>query len=154
MKPFSNYRPHRSCGQGYVFTRVCDSVNRGVSGRENPPCQGDTPQSRPPQHGDTPDHTPPQSRHPWSRHPHPPPTPWSRHPHPWPTPPPEQTHLPQSRHPPEQTPPPGSRHSPRQADSSIGSTSGQYASYTNAFLFLLVISGPVKCSKLLDILKS
>ena len=23
------YRPQRSCGQGYVFTRVCDSVNRG-----------------------------------------------------------------------------------------------------------------------------
>ena len=23
------YWPHRSCGQGYVFTRVCDSVNRG-----------------------------------------------------------------------------------------------------------------------------
>ena len=21
------YRPQRSCGQGYVFTRVCDSVN-------------------------------------------------------------------------------------------------------------------------------
>ena len=25
----SYYRPQRSCGQGYVFTRVCDSVNRG-----------------------------------------------------------------------------------------------------------------------------
>ena len=25
------YRPQRSCGQGYVFTRVCDSVNRGGS---------------------------------------------------------------------------------------------------------------------------
>ena len=25
------YRPQRSCGQGYVFTRVCDSVNRGQS---------------------------------------------------------------------------------------------------------------------------
>ena len=23
------YRPQRSCGQGYVFTRVCDSVKRG-----------------------------------------------------------------------------------------------------------------------------
>ena len=23
------YRPQRSCGQGYVFTRVCHSVNRG-----------------------------------------------------------------------------------------------------------------------------
>ena len=26
-----NYRPQRSCGQGYVFTRVCDSVH-GVGG--------------------------------------------------------------------------------------------------------------------------
>ena len=24
------YRPQRSCGQGYVFTHVCDSVHRGV----------------------------------------------------------------------------------------------------------------------------
>ena len=23
------YRPQRSCGQGYVFTRVCDSVHKG-----------------------------------------------------------------------------------------------------------------------------
>ena len=45
--------------------------------------------------------------------------------------PPEQT-SPQSRHipPPEQTP-------PREADSGIRSTSGRYASYWNAFLFIL-----------------
>ena len=37
-----NYRPQRSCGQGYVFTRVCDSVNRGgVSGQA--PRAGRTP---------------------------------------------------------------------------------------------------------------
>ena len=24
---FDHYRPQRSCGQGYVFTRVCDSVH-------------------------------------------------------------------------------------------------------------------------------
>ena len=77
------YRPQRSCGQGYVFTRVCDSVHRGglqrtppgpgrhppsrenPPDRENPPWdQGDTPQDQgePPQHqgeppwdqGDTP----------------------------------------------------------------------------------------------------
>ena len=28
----SCYRPQRSCGQGYVFTRVCDSVNGGGGG--------------------------------------------------------------------------------------------------------------------------
>ena len=39
------YRPQRSCGQGYVFTRVCDSVHRGGGspGRETPPDQADTP---------------------------------------------------------------------------------------------------------------
>ena len=36
-----NYRPQRSCGQGYVFTRVCDSVCR----RETPR-QGDPPTPR------------------------------------------------------------------------------------------------------------
>ena len=32
-----HYRPQRSCGQGYVFTRVCDSVNRGGGLRRTPP---------------------------------------------------------------------------------------------------------------------
>ena len=32
-----HYRPQRSCGQGYVFTRVCDSVNRGACLRQTPP---------------------------------------------------------------------------------------------------------------------
>ena len=42
------YRPQRSCGQGYVFTRVCDSVHRGVSG-EPPLDQADPPgPGRPP----------------------------------------------------------------------------------------------------------
>ena len=27
---FNIYRPQRTCGQGYVFTCVCDSVHRGV----------------------------------------------------------------------------------------------------------------------------
>ena len=45
------YRPQRSCGQSYVFTRVCDSVHRGGGspGRENPPGQGESPWAgRPP----------------------------------------------------------------------------------------------------------
>ena len=49
------YRPQRSCGQGYVFTRVCDSINRGGGGlpqcmlgypsgsRQPPPPRADTP---------------------------------------------------------------------------------------------------------------
>ena len=72
-------------GQGYVFTGICDSVNRGKGGTSHPQEQ-----------------TPPQSRHPpratppWSRHP----PPQSRNPHPPRAdtppgsrqPPPEQTH--------------------------------------------------------------
>ena len=45
--------------------------------------------------------------------------------------PPEQTPPTGSRHPPEQTP-------PRDADCSIRSTSGRYASYWNAFLLVMV----------------
>ena len=57
-----NYRPQQSCGQGYVFIRVCDSVHRG----------GCLPQCMHPW-----EQTPPRSRHPpQSRH-HPP---GSRHP--------------------------------------------------------------------------
>ena len=37
------YRPQRSCGQGYVFTRVCDSVHRGGSPGRPPQDQADTP---------------------------------------------------------------------------------------------------------------
>ena len=61
------YQPQRSCGQGYVFTRVCDSVHKGglragripragrtPPGRENPPAE------RTPQAGRTP---PPPGKH-------------------------------------------------------------------------------------------
>ena len=70
------YRPQRSCGQGYVFTRVCDSVNRGVSASVHAgiPPSADPLGSRPPG-ADTPwEQTPtPRSRHlPQSRQPPPP----------------------------------------------------------------------------------
>ena len=39
----NNYRPQRSCGQGYVFTHVCDSVHRGGLQAAPPPAQGDPP---------------------------------------------------------------------------------------------------------------
>ena len=46
---FGYYRPQRSCGQGYVFTRVCDSVHRGGT-KENPPThpwdQGEPPREQ------------------------------------------------------------------------------------------------------------
>ena len=48
---FCYYRPQRSCGQGNVFTRVCDSVHRGglQAGRTPPPDQADPPgPGRPP----------------------------------------------------------------------------------------------------------
>ena len=102
-----------------MFLHVCDSVHGGggglwagrtPQGRENPPGSRHPP-------GAPPEQTPPRSRHP-------PGAPRSRHP------PREQT-PPVSRPPPEQTPPP-------EADCSIRSMSGQYASYWNAFLFFTV----------------
>ena len=157
------YRPQRSCGQGNIFTPVCHSfysqgggsasVHAGIlppSPRSRPP-DADPPGADPPG-ADPPGADPPQSRPPWSRHPRdqtPPQSrplradpPRSRHPPrgdpPWEqTPPQEQTpsweQTPLGADPPwEQTPPP-----PQEADSSIRSTSGRYASYWNAFLFLI-----------------
>ena len=111
------YRPQRSCGQGYVFTRVCDSVHRGVSGRENPPPpgQGDPPGQGAPQQGDTP---------PWAgRHP-----PGQGDPPGRETPP--QGDTPLARRPPP--PPPPGRETPPPG---IRSMNGRYASYWNTFLF-------------------
>ena len=82
----SFYRPQRSCGQGYVFTRVCDSVNRGGS-PENPPGTKETPprdQGEPPlDQGEPP--TPPGPRR------TPPPGPRRTPPGPRRTPPPGRT---------------------------------------------------------------
>ena len=123
-------RPATKLGQGYVFTGVCDSVNRRGC---LPQCMlGYTPSwSRHPPGADTPEHTPPRSRHPleqtppgadtpWSRPPRPD-TPRSKHPLGADTPLLEQTappgaDTPGSRHPSPgaDTPPPRSRH-PRQS---------------------------------------
>ena len=46
------YRPQRSCGQGYVFTRVCDSFTGGGLRVGRPPGQGEPPRSRPPGQGE------------------------------------------------------------------------------------------------------
>ena len=81
----------------------------GVSTRENPPCQKEPPRtSQTPPGADT---TPPAQTDL--------PTPGSRHP-------------PRSRH----HPPPGPGRPPPEADFSLRSTSGRYASYWNAFLFV------------------
>ena len=45
----SNYWPQRSCGQGYVFTRVCDSVHRGGLPEGGTPQKEAPPGRRPPQ---------------------------------------------------------------------------------------------------------
>ena len=111
---FLNYRPQRSCGQGNIFTPVCHSVHRGGGGSASmhagipPPGPGRPPQTR----QTTPqEQTPPRTR---------------------------QTPLgadtPQEQTPREQTSP-WEQTPPREADSSIRSTSGRYASYWNAFLF-------------------
>ena len=73
------YRPQRSCGQGYVFTCVCDSAHRGGSPENTPQDQGDT--TTPPQTKENPPgtrETPPPSR---TRETPPPPGP-RRTPHP------------------------------------------------------------------------
>ena len=66
------YRPQRSCGQGYVFTGVCDSVHRGGS-PENPPDQGEPPWTKenPPRPGRHPP-SPPTKEKPPGRGRHPP----------------------------------------------------------------------------------
>ena len=85
----------------------------------HPPDQADTPHTRqtPPDQADT--HTPRPGRHP---------------------PRTKQTPPDQADTPPRQTPPPGPSRPPREADSSIRSTSGRYASYWNAFLFLKILT--------------
>ena len=132
------YRPQRSCGQGYVFTRVCDSVHRGGDsaeppGRETPRDQADTPprtwQTPPgrenPPSRETPSgpgrHTPPQDQAdpPAGRAP-------------WENPPGRETPQDQADTPRDQTPLAG--RPPREEDCSIRSMSGRYASYWNAFL--------------------
>ena len=77
------YRPQRSCGQAYVFTRVCDSVHRGGL-RADPPGPGRHPPSRqnPPRTRQTPlgrenppgpGRTPRTRQNPWQGEPAPPP---------------------------------------------------------------------------------
>ena len=88
------------------------------------------------------DATPPQSRPPRTRYPPGADTPGPDTP-PRPHPPGADT-PPQTRHPPEQTPPgpdtPLDQTPPPEADASIRSMSGRYASYWNAFLFVKVSS--------------
>ena len=106
----------RSCDQGNIFTPVCHSVHRGGGG-----WGGGLPQCMLGYQPPGSDTTTPQIRPPRTRQI-----------------PPDQT-LPQTRQtPPDQTPPPRTRQTPPQeADSSIQSTSGRYASYWNAFLLYL-----------------
>ena len=106
-------------GQGNIFTSVCLSTGGGLSA-----CWDTTPLGADPLREQTPpleqtppwEQTPPGADPPRSRH-----APGSRHP--------LEQNPPQSRH------PPGTQYTPREADSGIWSTSGQYASYWNAFLF-------------------
>ena len=75
------YRPQQSCGQGYVFTRVCDSVHRGgvclsacwdtatPRGR-HPPKEGGTPKKETPREGEPPKkEAPPKKETPLPRRP-------------------------------------------------------------------------------------
>ena len=101
------YRPQRSSGQGYVFTRVCDSVHRGGLWQGEPPPGRETPLGR----ENPPGREPPGKETPPGAGKHPPgqETPAGRHP-PW-----QGGPLPL---------PPG-----------IRSMNVRYAPYWNAFLF-------------------
>ena len=106
------YRPQRSWAK-VIFSQACvkNSVHRGGEGVCVSACWDTPPGTRPPQPPDQadppPDQTPPGTRH---------------------TPP-------RSGRPPGTRPPRTSQTPPREADCSIRSTSGRYASYWNAFLF-------------------
>ena len=124
-------------GQGNIFTSVCQEFcPQGEGGGCLPQCMlGYTP----PGPG-----TPPWSRPPKAEPPRPGTPPGAD------TPPPDQAHhpprtrhtTPPTRHTPTGADNPQTRHTPpwsrppREADCSIRSTSGRYASYWNAFLFV------------------
>ena len=127
-----HYRPQRSWAK-VIFSQECvkNSVHRG--GGCLPQCMlGYTPPgTRPPQ---TRQADPPGTRPPPTRQADPP-RPGRHH------------HPPRGADPPKQTPPweqtsPRTRQTPppREADCSIRSTSGRYASYWNAFLFKNLLS--------------
>ena len=108
MKWSFNYRPQRSCGQGYVFTRVCDSVHGGGVSAPPPGWQGEPPPGKenhhPPGQGDPATH------------------------------PPRQGEPPRQGDPPSREKPPLAGRTPGQGDPpAIRSMSGRYASYWNAF---------------------
>ena len=116
---YFNYPPQQRCGKGYVFTRVCDSVQEGsasVHAGIPPPlprrslCQGDPPAQETPRQGDPlPRRTPTK-----------------------------KTPLPRRTPPLPRRPPPPTKETPREADSGIRSINGRYASYWNAFLLCTI----------------
>ena len=155
------------------------SVHAGMPcppGMENPPRPGrHHPPQHPPQNGEAPPDqadttTPPEWRTPpgpGRHHPpgmenppgpgkHHPPEP-GRHHHPPGMENPPGWRPPRNGDPPEWRTPPGMETPPREADSSIRSTSGRYASYWNAFLlynkFIEVIA-PILTSKLPNLISA
>ena len=161
--------PATKLGQGYVFTRICDSVHRGglpdiPPGADNPqtrytPWEQTPPQTRyTPLGADTPmDQVhPPRTNTPQSRHPLEQTCPYGAdtplradtpqadtppsRPPPGPSTSPGSRHPPDKVHPPRADTPPGSRHPPwRRACWEIRSTRVRYASYWNAILFVFFL---------------
>ena len=128
------YRPQRSWAK-VIFSQasVCPQGGGGVSASVHagiyPPEQTPPPRADPPRADTPPEQTPPGAdTPPGAGPPHPPPE--SRPPGAAPRADPPRADTPR-----EQTHPPGADPPPREADFSIRSTSGRYASYWNAFLF-------------------
>ena len=118
--------PATKLGQGYVFTGICHSVNRGEYLTRQPPGTRYIPRDQ--------------------VHPRPGTPPWDQ------VHPPDQVPPWDQVHPLGPGTPPGTRYTPRHRSCwEIRSTRGRYASYWNAFLFSIVpipvlFSVPVPCS--------
>ena len=137
---FVYYRPQRSCGQGNVFIRVCDSVHRGVclSACWETPQKGDPPEGDPPGRRHPPEGGTPGKETPWKKTPLPQEGDFPEGGTPLEGDPTGKETAPRRRHPPERRPP--RRRTPPEGGTPPGirSMSGRYASYWNALLFLFI----------------
>ena len=133
---FIDYRPQRSCGQGYIFTPVCHSVHIGVCLRDPPQEEAPPPRKETPCQGDPPTRETPQKETLLPRRPPARKTPLLRRPPPRRRYPPEGDPSCQGDPPQKEVPPKGGPPGRRPPPRGIWSMSGRYASYWNAFLFI------------------
>ena len=134
----------RSLGQGNILALVCHSVYRGGRPRQVPPGQVHPPAGTPPGRytpwaGTLPGRYTPRQVHPLGRYTPWEGIPWQVHPRAGNTPGQVQ---PLGRYTPQAGTPLG-RYTPQQCMLGYQSTSGRYASYSNAFLFIHTVGNDV-----------